>query len=524
MSDKQNPAISTGLKGAAKVANGTAVAVDKSAMEKPRKRGRGKGGQRGYVAASQTGAQQLWLGTRGDANYDIQLGLESLRAKSRDAYQNEAYAHDIVDTYVDLLISTGIKPTPDTGDAALNDRAWLLWEKWGKNPVAGMPIDIYGAERLIARHIVMDGEGLARFRVRRPDDMPGVPPLKLQLLEADLLPITKTEKTASGGKIISGVEFDAIGEIVAYHLLKDHPGSSMSLTPFVSNYDTSRIPASNVIHAYDAFRAGQVRGVPWLAPILLTIKNFHDLLYSVQVAIHAISTLAFIVEGGDSSDPIPGINAVVENGDVLTDADGQIVEEMTPGLVAYAPDGKTISKTVPQMPTGIKELVSTYLHEMAAAIGLSYHTVSGDMSDSSFAQAKLGLIHEAVHLACLRELMLIPMVLNPIWKRFIDEAIIARMLPNDPRLYSVRWTSPKIPAADESTEVKTAVMKMQAGLDSRDHIIEAAGLDPDTVTAAIAADNAKCDSLGLTFLGDLRKVTMAGMNQITPPPETTTES
>ena len=94
-----NPAISTGLKGAAKVANGTAVAVDKSAMEKPRKRGRGRDGKRGYQAASQTGAQQLWMGTRGDANYDLQLGLESLRAKSRDAYQNEAYAHDIIDTY-----------------------------------------------------------------------------------------------------------------------------------------------------------------------------------------------------------------------------------------------------------------------------------------------------------------------------------------------------------------------------------------------------------------------------------------
>ena len=88
----------------------------------------------------------------------------------------------------------------------------------------------------------------------------------------------------------------------------------------------------------------------------------------------------------------------------------------------------------------------------------------------------------------------------------------------------MRWTSPKIPSADEATEVKTAVMKMQAGLDSRPHIIEAAGLDPDTVTAAIVADNAACDEQGLTLHGDLRKVTAQGMKQSETAPATDSET
>jgi len=514
---KNENGISTGLKGAARVVSGEAVAVEKSKIKENVERKKARPRKRGYVAAGQSGEQSLWRGSAGDANYDIQTGLEKLRAKSRDAYQNEAYAHDIIDTYVDLLISTGIKPTPDTGDDRLNDRVWALWQKWAKNPVAGSPIDFYGFERLLARHIVMDGEGMTRFRVRRLDDMPGVPPLKLQPIEADLLPISKIEILSNGSRIISGVEFDKIGEIAAYHLLKEHPGSSMLLGARGSTTETTRVPAENIIHAFDPVRSGQVRGVPWLSPILLTIKNFHDLLYAVQVAVHAIGTLAFIVEGGDSSDPIPGINPVIENGDVLHDADGSVVEEMVPGLVAYTPDGKKVTITTPQMPTGMKELVSTYLHEIAAAIGLSYHTVSGDMSDASFSQAKLGLIRESVHLACLRELMLIPMALDPIYRRFIRESINYGFLPDDPRLYGVRWTSPRIPSADEESETRTAILKMQAGLDSRPRIIEASGLDPDTVTTEIAADIKAADEANLLFLGNLKQVTLAGQIQAVQP-------
>jgi len=165
----------------------------------------------------------------------------------------------------------------------------------------------------------------------------------------------------------------------------------------------------------------------------------------------------------------------------------------------------------------LKELVSTYLHEIAAAIGLSYHTVSGDMSDASFSQAKLGLIRESVHLACLRELMLIPMALDPIYRRFIRESINYGFLPDDPRLYGVRWTSPRIPSAAEESETRTAILKMQAGLDSRPRIIEAGGLDPDTVTTEIAADIKAADEANLLFLGNLKQVTLAGQIQAVQP-------
>jgi capsid protein len=91
-------------------------------------------------------------------------------------------------------------------------------------------------------------------------------------------------------------------------------------------------------------------------------------------------------------------------------------------------------------------------------------------------------------------------------------------------MYAVRWSSPRIPSADENTEVSTAILKMQAGLESRPAIMEAFGIDPDVETAAIAADNAKLDELGILSSGNLAAVTLAGQAQQPPAGTTTTET
>ena len=75
------------------------------------------------------------------------------------------------------------------------------------------------------RSVAESGEVLVRRRRRRLSD--GYPvSVQLQVLEADYLDTSKTTALPNGGQIIQGVEFDVLGNLVAYWLFRQHPGST----------------------------------------------------------------------------------------------------------------------------------------------------------------------------------------------------------------------------------------------------------------------------------------------------------
>ena len=496
-----------------------------------------------YDGATSGGRAASWVGDRYDANSELAVGLDELRQRSRDLIRNNAYARKAIDALTNSVVSTGIRPTVDTGDKVvkhpttgvevrLDDLLYELWEKWGQHPVSGSQMDIYGLEQLACRAMFADGETVLRIRPRSMSDMPGVPPVKLQPLEADHLPSDLTKPVGGGSlnRIISAVEVDALGEPVAFHVYREHPGLA---GPFGTSFltGTVRIPASSIIHGYRATRPGQLRGEPILSPVILSLWDLAGYTEAIRVATRAAATLVATVEGGDESDPPDGVaNDEDDSGNPLTDADGNPIEFLQPGGVIYAAPGKKVTIHSPQPPSGVAEFINAMLHEIAAGVGLSYHTLSGDMSDSSFAQAKLGLIDQARQVEVIREQVFIPLVLNPIWKAFIDAGIAAGLIPNDPDVYAVSWSAPLQQQADRLDEVKAAILEMQAGLRDREGLIEAGGRDPDKVNEAIARDKAKRLELGIVSLGDLGQVTTSGQAQVlaavlgTPPDKETDAS
>jgi lambda family phage portal protein len=97
----------------------------------------------------------------------------------------------------------------------------------------------------------------------------GPVPVQLQLLQSEMLPFEKTETAANGNRIRCGIEFDAIGRRVAYHFRRRHPGDSTdqgAVTP-----ETVRVPAGDVLHIYRPIDAGQIRGLPHVAPAMVRL-------------------------------------------------------------------------------------------------------------------------------------------------------------------------------------------------------------------------------------------------------------
>ena len=126
--------------------------------------------------------------------------------------------------------------------------------------------DFSGLQALIVRSLVESGEVLVRLRERRVDD--GLPvPLQLQVLEGDHLDSAKTEELRDGGFVLQGIEFDRLGRRRAYWLFPTHPGDGRGA--LVSH----RVPATRVLHLFERLRPGQVRGVPWFAPVMLKLRD-----------------------------------------------------------------------------------------------------------------------------------------------------------------------------------------------------------------------------------------------------------
>ena len=71
-----------------------------------------------------------------------------------------------------------------------------------------------------------------------------------------------------------GVEIDAVGKPLAYHLFKNHPYEG-STYQTVASEKYQRIPASEIIHAYMQERPEMTRGVPWTATAMDKIHTLN---------------------------------------------------------------------------------------------------------------------------------------------------------------------------------------------------------------------------------------------------------
>ncbi len=472
---------------------------------------------RAYDAAGDGYRTDGWDARSTSAKSESGGGLVKTRDRSRDLVRNTAWGRRIVDALVSNIVGTGIRPMLETGSDALDKAALRAWDAWSRGCYPGNRSTAYTVQALIARSWVESGEVMVRRRRRRQADMPGIVPLQIQALEADMLDHTQTG-TISSGSVVQGVEFDPLDRRVAYHIHRTHPGDAW-LT-FGAGFETVRVEASDIVHLYQEARPGQVRGIPWMHAVIPAVWDLAGYADAERVRAKAAACIMAFVSGGDPDTGVPigvdGIGPAEDDdapGEVVVTADGEPVERMTPGFVAYLPDGKTVTINSPGTAQGFADYISASLHEIAAGVGLSYSTLSGDMGDANFAQGKLGQNEQHRLMRAIREQVFCPFVMDPLWSWFVDQAILAGFLPDDERLYGVKWSSPQIESVDPLTDAKAHLAQMRAGTHSRREIISGRGRDPEKVDEEIAADKAARLTLGIILDSDPSQTATSGTIQ-----------
>jgi lambda family phage portal protein len=457
-----------------------------------------------------------WYAPSSDANVEIMGSLVWLRNRSRELIRNNPYATKAVEELVGNAVGTGIVPQSKTGNTTLDA---LIDEKWKyfaeqcdvHRGFGYAGTDYYGMQALVMRTTAESGEMVARHRPRLAKDNLKVA-YQIQMLEADFLDHARTLGTVNG-HIMQGVEFDMIGRRVAYWLYSYHPGGMLVLNPR-GGIVSQRIPADQVLHSYRQLRPGQVRGIPWLHPVMMALKDLDDYCDAERLRkkIEAC-VVAFVTQ------PEGQLGAPLGTQKSTSPYTSTPIESFEPGMVEYLKTGQDIKFNNPPAAGGYREYKTTELEGIAAGIGMPYELMTGDMSKVNFSSWRGGMLGFRNTIENYRWLMLMPGFCLPTHRRFIDTLILQGDIPTkyllDPSIhvYATQWTAPRFENVDPVKDAEGVLKDIRMGRITWFEAVAANGFDPTTQLLQIQLFNKLLDKYEIILDCDPRNMTLRGQEQ-----------
>jgi len=236
----------------------------------------------GYAGARNNSKLGTWNPGSGSPTVDAIADLPTLRDRSRDEMRNSGVASGAVNGAVSGIVGTGLSATPSINHRVLGlsleeAKAWntntrTRFEVWAASEDCDVSRtnDFYGIQELAKRTWLESGDGFVNTpRINRN----GRARLALQLIEGDR--VCNPARTANTPTLIEGVEIDpTTQEATHYHIAARHPGDT-----YAAGNEWTRVAARspngrrNVLHLFKPIRPGQVRGIPWIAPVLEPLKQ-----------------------------------------------------------------------------------------------------------------------------------------------------------------------------------------------------------------------------------------------------------
>lgn len=450
-----------------------------------------------------------WYAASSDANVELMGALVWLRNRSRDLVRNNPYASKAIEELVANTVGTGIVPQAKTGDERVDriiDNEWMYFVEQCDTP---QRLDFYGMQALVMRSTAESGEEIVRFRPRLTQDNLRVP-LQLQILEADFLDQSRTMGLING-HVMQGVQFDLLGRRTAYWLFSYHPGGVLILNPR-GGIISQPVPADQIMHVYRVLRPGQVRGVPWLGPVMMALRDLDDYSDAERVRKKIEACLAaFVTQPEGTGGPLMGQPGTDPNNNLP-------VETFEPGMVAYMKPGQTVTVADPKGVGGYREYKMTELQGIAAGVGIPYELMSGDMSQVNFSSWRGGMLGFRNIIEGYRWLTLIPQFCMPVRRRFIDTLVLQGKIKSQAEtpglnLYSTQWTAPRFESVDPVKDAESVLKDVRMGRLTWFEAVIQNGYDPRTQLEQIRLFNKLVDRFEIILDVDPRNTTLRGQEQ-----------
>lgn len=456
------------------------------------------GQKRSYDGAKSSRLNADWYAPGTGANTENQGALLPLRNRSRDLVRNNPYAAKGIASMVHNIVGQGILPTCTHENPEVRKKVNQLFSLWATQCSVADDLTFAGLQSLAVRSWLESGEVLLRRRWRRPEDGLAVP-MQVQILESDFLNSSQNQILPTGGRIVQGVEFDPIDRRAAYWLWQTHPGDFM-LGQFFK-VGVSRVEAKDIAHIFEPLRPGQVRGVPWVSPVINTLRHLDRYDEAERIRKRTEACIAGFVTPGDEATYSDATDGISDAG--AYDSDGNVLDTIEPGMIAVLRNGKSITFPTPGQNSTYPEYQRVQLRAVAAGMRQPYELLTGDLSQVNYSSYRAGWIDFKRQVNMLQEQIVIPLACAPVWRWFIEAAIAGGELPVGD--YPVTWTPPKFEEIDPLKASEASASRVRNGLASQQDEIKAAGDNPDDVLAETVAWLEACDKAGVSFDSDPRK-------------------
>lgn len=456
-----------------------------------------------YEAAKPTRTRRN-PGDNSSADQLTMFSSAELRAQARHLDQN----HDIASGVLDVLVRNtvgrgiGIEPQPKRRDGSIDDTVGdslsALWKEWCKRPEVTQELSFGMVQRLAARAWFRDGEVLVRDHVGDVLSLVHGTQVKysIEVFESDFLPHDYSDASK---RIVQGVEKDAWGRPLYYHLYPEHPGGTLHVR---GNY--RRVPAQSLRHLKLVDRLHQTRGVSIFAAVVSRLNDIKDYEEAERVAARIAASMAVYIKKGGAEDYSSGTATETDSegnqrrlfGPVVP---GMVIDDLMPGE-----DIGMISSDRPNPNLG--SFRADMLRAVSAGSRAGYSSISKNYNGTYSAQRQ-----ELVEQWSAYEIMsdeFIDAFVRPVWERFVQIAVASRRLSlpaeiDAATLADADFITPTMPWIDPLKEAAADITLVDGLLTSQQRVIRRRGGNPRDVLDQHERWQKELASRGLTPAGGL---------------------
>ena len=323
-----------------------------------------------------------------------------LRSRSRYEVANNSYARGIVLTLANDCIGTGPRLQMLVNEDGTNRIIEQEFMQWADS--ISLPEKLRTMRAARAESGEVFGMLVANPKVDSPVK------LDLRLVEADQVTTPQLLRDNVGMNAIDGIIFDEHNNPIEYHILRSHPGDS--LTRFTLEYD--RVPASSVVHYFRCDRPGQSRGIPEITPALPLFAQLRRYTLAVLAAAETAADFAAVLytdsPANGEADPIEAMDLV----------------ELERRMATVLPGGWRLGQIQAEQPsTSYAEFKKEILNEISRCLNMPFNVACGNSSGYNYASGRLD--HQTYYKSIrVDQDHLGLVVLDRILRAWLDEAIL----------------------------------------------------------------------------------------------------
>lgn len=462
-------------------------------------RGGRQAGKRAFHAARIDRLTAGWMAEAKSINEELRGDLDRLRARARDLVHNNDYASRFRGMVENNLIGpcgiqlqARVEDAPGKPDILANAAIEAAWSEWcGQCDVTGRQTFRDLCQTLVGG-LPSDGEFLVA--IVRGQDAGNRFGIALQAIDVDRIDTSFNQLLADGGRVIMGIELDRIGRTRAVHLFERHPHDGAA-----SSRQRIRLPAGDFIHGYRVTRPGQVRGIPWMAPGMLSLHHLGGFqLAALLAAEHGANHFGFFTSPDGA--PPPGIAA---------DDGGEAISTTVPGVYDTLPAGYTFQPYDSRYPNEVfAPFVKSTLQRIASGWRIAYHSLGNDLEGVSFSSIRSGALEERDRWADDQR-WFIAAFCEPVYRQWLTMALLggAITMPNGSALpvakaqkFSAHQWQPRAwDWVDPRADIEAKIMAVRAGAMAPQDIAAATGQDYEDVIARIAQAQRIAQTAGVSL-------------------------